>query len=162
MSNSNSNFDVNAFLQETIAAPLDTQRLVVPAGEYLAQIDTGEGAIGLNFGTVKKEGSKMFGKPWASLNVKLVIPDPNLAAQLKTDRVVVYGSIMLDLNDAGKVDQSPQRNIRLGKLLDACGQNVPGGSIAGCAGKTVKVMIGVDQEEGRDPRNEVISFAKPL
>lgn len=160
--NQQQGFDVNAFLQESLGVSLDTQRLTIPKGEYTAQIDTGDKAIDLQFGTISKQGSKNFGKPWARLDVKCVIPDPNLAATLKVERPVVRASIMLDLDANGKIDTSPQRNIRLGKLLEACGQNNPQGSIAGCAGKAVKIMVNVVEEDGKDPYNEVTMFAPAL
>lgn len=144
-------FDVNAFLNESIDGELDTKIIPIPEGVYDAQIGTGDKDVDVARGISPKTN-----RPWMRLDVRMNITDPNLIAQLQRDQVTVRHSIMLDLNEAGKVDMRPQRNVNLGKLRDAVNQNRPGPwSFLNLKGATLKVKI--KQRKADDGSDNVYS-----
>jgi hypothetical protein len=110
-----------SFLTENFEGVLDTHLVPIPIGEHLAVIGTGEKDVDFQFGVSQKSN-----KPWMRVDLMLDYPDPNLASQLKREKVRSRWGIMIDLDENGKPDFRPQRNIRLGQLRDAVGQNKPG------------------------------------
>jgi hypothetical protein len=155
-------FNVEQFLNETVdAAELDTQRIPVPSGEYLGQIGTEKGDVDLKTGLSKKNQ-----KPWMALQLKVRITDANLAAQLKRDPnepIVLYYNTFVDLNEQGKTDWRPQKNINLGKIRSAVGQNKAGPwSFMQLAGQPVKVSVKQKPGEDGEPRSEIVAFAKAM
>lgn len=137
MSGQEQEFDVNAFLNETIDGELDTKIIPIPEGEHMAQIGTGDKDVDVSRGISPKNN-----KPWMRLDVRMKLTDPNLAASLQREEVTARYSIMLDLNEAGKLDMRPQRNVNLGKLRDAVNQNRPGPwSFLNLKGNPIKVKI---------------------
>jgi hypothetical protein len=152
------NFNVNEFLSENIDAPLDTKRDPIPEGEYSAQIGIDDKSVDLQAGVSAKNQ-----KPWLRLDLTLELTDPNLAAQLKRDKVVVRYGLMLDLNEQGKLDTRPQRNINLGKLRDAVDQNRPGNwNFFMLKGQPLKVKIKhrANEENPMEPFSEVAGVTK--
>jgi hypothetical protein len=128
-------FDVNAFMNETVDAVLDTTIVPVPDGDHMGQIGTEEKSVDISTGVSAKNN-----RPWMRLDLIVDLTDPNLKAALKRDRVTVRHSVMLDLNEQGKLDMRPQRNVNLGKLRDAVNQNRPGAwSFAMLKGQPIKV-----------------------
>jgi hypothetical protein len=155
-------FNVETFLNETVdAAELDTQRIPVPPGEYTGQIGTEKGDVDIRHGISKKNG-----RPWMSLQLKVRITDANLAAQLKkepNEPIVLYYNTFVDLNEHGKTDWRPQKNINLGKIRSAVGQNKAGPwSFMQLAGQPVKVLVKQVKGDDGEPRSEIVSFAKAM
>ena len=133
--NQATNFDVNAFMNETVDAVLDTTIVPVPDGDHMGQIGTGEKDVDISHGVSPKNN-----KPWMRLDLMVELVDPNLKAQMKREKVTVRHGIMLDLNEQGKLDMRPQRNVNLGKLREAVNQNRPGAwSFAMLKGQPIKV-----------------------
>ena len=113
-------FDAQNFMNQVFEDANDDKRVICPAGEYMAQIKKVEaksGAIG--------KGERI-GEPWASLNIQWDVTDPAVLALTKRDSVIVFQSIMLDLTPNGGLDMSEQKNITLGQLRTAVGQNRKG------------------------------------
>lgn len=150
-------FDPNAFMNETIDGVLDTKIDPIPEGEYLGQIGTEEKSVDLAHGVSPKNQ-----KPWMRLDVQIDLPDPNLKAQLKRERVTARYSIMLDLNETnGKLDTRPQRNVNLGKLRDAVNQNRPGAwSFAMLKGQQLKVKIKHRKADDGNTYSDVVAVTK--
>lgn len=114
-------FNKDAFLQQTVAQALDTKRLPFPEG---AHEDLQIKDLLINSGTVK-EGENA-GKTWAQMTVVYVSTDPDVREEMKLadeQDATVRQQFFLDLTDEGLLDVSPGRNIQLGKLRHACGQN---------------------------------------
>lgn len=155
------NFNAAEFMNETIDTQLDTKILPVPPGEHLGQIGTGEKDVDIIGGIIKNGPNA--GKPWVRLDCMVYLTDPNLAAQLKREVVKVRYSVMLDLNEAGKLDTREQRNVNLGKLRDAVGQNQPGpwnyNQLKGCAIKVV-VKQKPNENNPEEPYSEVVAVTK--
>lgn len=113
-------FNADLFLQTTFEEALDDKRIPVPAGEYIGQITelkTRSGIIG--------KGERQ-GEAWASLNIQIELADDALKTLLKREKIIVYYSPMLDLTSSGGLDMGPQRNVALGALRTATGQNTKG------------------------------------
>lgn len=108
-------FDPNQFLDMQTSEALDTKVIPCPVGEYLAVIDK----------IAAKSGEKD-GKPWTILDVVWDIQDEGVKATLSRDKVLVKQGISLDVTDAGSLDFGKGRNVGLGRLREAVGQNTPG------------------------------------
>lgn len=140
----NSSFDADAFMQRTVDQPLETDYKMCPVGEYPATIDdfTSEAIQQFNFDY--KQGPRA-GQPgvMTKFNCPFVINDPAIAQQLGRDKVVVEKQITLDLGPDGGLDWGVNKNVELGRLRQAAGQNQPGpwqiGKLKGVSGLMVKV-----------------------
>lgn len=147
MSTAPQQFDVNAFMNETVDGVLDTSIVPVPDGEHMGQIGTGEKDVDIQVGEKN-------GKPWMRAIVMVELTDPNLKAQLKRDQVKVRYDFFVDLNEQGKIDTRPQRNVNLGKLREAVNQNRPGAWAFGMLkGQPLKVKT--KQEKATDGSDNI-------
>lgn len=108
-------FDPNQFLDMQTNEALDTKVVPCPVGEYLATAEK----IEVNHG--EKDG-----KSWTMMNITWEIQDEGVKAFLARDKVTVRQGISLDITDAGSLDYGKGRNIGLGRLREALGQNSPG------------------------------------
>lgn len=122
-----------------MAAALDTSMKPIPLGNYPAQIATGDDAVVISNGVVKKAGAN-FGKPWTMLAVKMEITDPGLKSQMGRDKLPIRFSTMLEVVD-GKLAEGEEKNVGLGKLMKAAGINQPGATMDDLMGKMVTVTI---------------------
>lgn len=111
-------FNAESFLNQTIEAKLDTKRIPMPEGDHdeLRVAD-----IQLKSGSKKEDGGI-----WVMANIKLVNIDPNVAAEMKLGadaEPAIYWREFIDLDENGNIDVSDGKNIKLGKLRQALGQN---------------------------------------
>ena len=154
----NTQFDVASFMNESIDSVLDTKIEPIPEGEHMAQIGVGEKDIDIAVGVSTKNQ-----KPWMRLDMMLTFTDPNLAAQLKREQVKGRYSIMLDLNEQGRLDLRPQRNVNLGKLRDAVGQNRPGPwNFNMLKGQPIKVKVKHKTLDSGDTVSEVVGVTRAI
>jgi hypothetical protein len=156
----NTNFDVASFMNESIDATLDTKLDPIPEGEHMAQIGTDDKDVDLASGVSAKNG-----RAWLRLDMRVTFTDPNLAAQLKREKVTGRYSIMLDLNEQGKLDLRPQRNINLGKLRDAVGQNRPGPwNFNMLKGQPIKVKVKQkpNEDDPMNPYSEIVGVTRAV
>lgn len=114
-----STFDVDAFLQTTYKDANDTKLVPIPEGEYMAQIDKVEVK-----NIQKKDGSGTV--TIAELSWVVTDQAAKDATGLATPRA--RQSIFLDVTEQGSLDMGKGKNVSLGKLRDAVGQNKPGKS----------------------------------
>lgn len=111
-------FNADSFLQQTVEAKLDTKRIPHPEGDW----DTGQ-IVDLK---IKDGTSKESGRAWVRLQVAIANTDPQVHADMKLpedQQPKVYWEEFLDLTEDGTLDVSEGKNIKLGKLRQACGQN---------------------------------------
>lgn len=106
-------FNKEAFLNSTVTGANETKSTYVPKGEYTAYIDD------LDVNSGEKDG-----RPWHSLNLKWYIPDENLKKALGLEHPTVQDSIFLDLEN-GVLAFGTNKNVRLGRIREAVGQNDP-------------------------------------
>jgi len=107
-----STFDPDTFLHTEYEGQLDTRRVPLPEGEYVGVI------ADINPGSTPK-GT-------AFMEVRWDIEHPELEGEIGRPRSQVRQTVWLDLTEAGDLDFGKGKNIQLGKLRAAVGQNAPG------------------------------------
>lgn len=117
-------FDPNAFMN-TPADPLPTAYEVIPEGEYQMILDSDPKMLEVR----KVEGvSSKSGDPYLFYQIELscLVLDEKVKAKLGRDKVTARMRINLDLDDNGKLNAGPNKNVALGQLREALGQNKTG------------------------------------
>lgn len=111
-------FDPQLFAQTAIKAQLDTQIIPCPVGDYrfiISKIDFRQA------GRKDNPNDKLtFLDLTCDLDISLY---PEVVEETKRDKISIRYSIILDLNEAGMLDVGPGRNVGLGRLREAVGQN---------------------------------------
>lgn len=120
-------FDPEKFMNSTVDQPFETERTLCPPGEYKMAIDdfTSEAFDSFEFEYRKGERAGEKGVIH-KFNVPIVVLDDKVAAHLEMDKVVVYKTINLDLDEDGDLVWGKNKNIALGQLRNAVGQNAKG------------------------------------
>lgn len=120
-------FDPEAFMSQTVDQPFETERTLVPEGEYRMAVDdfTSDAVQQIDFTYKKGERAGQPGS-FTKFNCPIVILDDKVASDLELDKVVVTWQINLDIDDNGQLVWGKNKNITLGQLRAACGQNQAG------------------------------------
>jgi len=125
-------FDPNTFIHNEVKGEMDTVQVPIPEGEYPAFIDEVTAQA-----IDTKNGQQM------ALNVLFTITDDEVKEELGRDVVIARQTVWLDLDDNGALDLGKGKNVGLGKLRAAVGQNTAKawapGMLQGAG--PVKVMI---------------------
>jgi hypothetical protein len=117
-------FDADAFMQTTVDDAMSTQLQGVPEGEYTVVIgDFDSTAFKTVTTTVKATGGQL-DRP--VLEVPFVIQDEALKLKLGREQITHRETYWLDFGPDGKLDTGPDKNVRLGQLRSALGQNSKG------------------------------------
>lgn len=117
-------FDPQQFMN-TPADPLPVSYEVIPEGEYQMLLDSDPKMLEVR----KIEGvSSKSGDPYLfyQLELSCLVLDEKVKAKLGRDKVTARMRINLDFDGDGKLTNGPNRNVALGQLRDALGQNKPG------------------------------------
>lgn len=109
---SESMFDPDDFLNSSASGEMSTQVEPIPEDDHLAVIDKVE----------PKEIETKNG-PRLILNVFWAIDNPELAERLGRNNLSVRQTIWLDMTEDGHLDISRGKNVGLGRLREAVGQN---------------------------------------
>jgi len=119
-----STFDPDLFLQQTVDEPLATEFTLVPTGEYMAAIDDFDKDAIEQIDFEYKKGPRA-GQPgtMTKLTLPFVIDDAKVKAELAREKVVISKQVILDLDDNGQLAHGKNKNIELGRIRDALGQN---------------------------------------
>lgn len=145
-------FNPDSFMNASVTDANDTQYVPVPEGEFQATVD--------------KVEAKVVGQdtPRPIINVTWKTSDP--AVQNVTGRAEnsVRQTIWLDVTESGGLDFGKGKNIGLGKLREALGQNKPGqswapGMLVGGVAK-IKVKHSIDKRDGVTVNAEVSAVTK--
>jgi hypothetical protein len=133
-------FDASDFLTSSNESVLDDKFNLIDVGEYTAQIGVDDKAIVITKGeSINKAGET---KPWAQMAIRYEIIDPTGEVEKKLQRKPqITHRIFLDLNEQGKLDLAPQRNVRLGQLLKATGKAAPGWKLTDLKGQQLKIKV---------------------
>lgn len=137
-------FDAAAFLTQTqVADKLETQFSPIPAREYIGMITKFEAKQQPN-----KENTGMY----TIVDVFIAIDDAAAKEATGMANPVVRDSMFLDIGPDGKLETGKNKNIALGRYLEACGVNgQPGNPWQLMQGKMVKVQVTVDPDKN-DPK----------
>jgi len=115
-------FNAESFLNQTITESMSTVTVPCPEGEFKAFIDDGENAIKVREGGLDRNGNEL--SPQCVVQFAIMGDQmPNQA--LKRDKVLVPMNIWLDIKN-GALDMEEGKNVGLGRLRKAIGQNTPG------------------------------------
>lgn len=145
-------FDPTQFLNQTVTDSFETRFTPIPENEYLASIDD------IKMRVLDKTGSVILDVSWAIL-------DDNLKANLGLDKPMVRQSVFLDLDANGKLAVGQNKNITLGRIRDAVGQNIAGQPwgplmLKGAGPAKIKVTQRQDQNDPTKIFNDVAMVAK--
>lgn len=108
-------FDPQSFLSEQTEGGFDTKYTPVPAGGPYPAVIT-------------KVAAKQYVKEDRTstvLEVTYEIDDANVKEKTGMEKPTVRQSVFLELNAAGKIDNSKGKNVPWGRLLEALGLNDP-------------------------------------
>lgn len=149
--------DPSSFLEQTITGAFSTQRIPVPKGEYPAIIK--------EIGHRTMDSKQAPGTVTHMLDVTFGIDDANVKEVTGLPEPSVRQTIFLDLttDDTGRtvLDGSAGKNIQLGRLREAAGQNDPNtpwsfNMLVGAA-----VVVSIEHNPGtKDPRDTFANVAK--
>jgi hypothetical protein len=117
-------FDPDSFMNTHVDAPMATALQSVPEGEYTAMIGDFDSTAFRQVAVTNKTTGLSQDRP--VLDVPFVIQDDALKAKLQREQVTHRETFWLDLTADGRLDTGPDRNVRLGQLRAALGQNVAG------------------------------------
>lgn len=114
-------FDPKQFLAETVSAPMSTSITPPPEGEWTMMVST------------KVPVLEWFGEAkWKKDGVDVVMPTAKIPFEITDQRakdiagrenLVVYYDMFLDLTTEGRLSTEKEKNVRLGALREALGQN---------------------------------------
>lgn|SRR3990167_2180567 len=106
-------FNPDSFLQQETTQATEAKYTPIPEAEYRATVDD------VTSGLSSKKSVPF-------LNVTFEIHDENLRKQLGMEHVRVNMNLWLDLTETGAIEVGPNKNVKLGKLREALGQNQSG------------------------------------
>lgn len=142
-------FDTDSFQSATVEGEISTQSIAVTPGEYQAVIEK----IDVRETTSDKGTFHMLDVFWS-------IDDADVAALTGRDSSTVRQTIFLDLNASGGLDMSKGRNIGLGRLRKALGQDDSGPwSFNQLAGNVAMVKVENDLWKGATYANVTAAVA---
>ena len=146
-----STFNAEQFIGAQSDQAGETKFYPVPVGEYLAQIDKIEARGGID-----KNGN-----PWRALDVLWHILDDGVKAELQTEKPLARQNIFVNVTPQGGLDWGRNKNIALGRLREAVGQNRPGRpwSPTHLQGAMAKVSVIHEPDQNGDPRAVVNKVA---
>lgn len=155
-------FDADSFMNQTVDGELDTVISQPPEGDYRAMIGEFTSENGFRTFISQKEGKNQ-GREFTIFQPPFVLQDDPRLAEVKqarnSDQITVFHKGMfLDLTDQGGLDMSKGKNVDLGRLRDAVGQNqTPGWKFSNLIGAG-PVMVKVIHE--KDANDETKKFAR--
>lgn len=150
----NSIFNPDFILQGQSSDAMSTRTIPLPADLYLAQI--------MELTPRNVQGVKDPTKFYQFLDVKLEIKlSPAAQAELGRETAIRNYSVSLDLTPQGNLDYGKGKNVGLGRLREAVGQNVPGQpwSPMMLKGQVIKVLI-KHEPDPRDNQNTLDKIDK--
>jgi hypothetical protein len=156
-------FNPDDFMSQTVDQPLDIERTMVPEGEYKARIDdfTSDAFETFKFEYKRGPNAGQEGQ-MHKFNCPLVIDDAALQAKMQMDKIRVYHTCTLDFDDQGQLMFGPNRNIDLGKLRNAVGQNNPGPWSIGMLRGAGPFMVKVQHRRGKRKDGTDFTIAEPI
>lgn len=147
---SSSPFDADTFLSGTIDTALDTQVAQCPEGVFRAQIGD---KMEVRSGTSKKTG-----RPFHMLDINWKVLDDVVRAELDRENVYVRQTLFLDLLPNGTLDTGKGKNVDIGRLRDALGQNAAG--VAWSPRNLIDAIANIQVTHRSDPDNPTRKYAE--
>lgn len=146
-------FNPDDFLQTSVEGEMSTSIPSVDAGEYQAEI----------FKTPKPEVKEINGEDRVLWNLSWLVMDDAVKTKTGLEKPTVRQTLWLDVTDAGGLDLGEGKNVGLGKLRDALGQNKKGKawnpSMLMGARATIKVTHAPNEKDPDNPYANVTAVA---
>jgi hypothetical protein len=152
-------FNPELFLNQTSDQANSTEYVLIPVGEYVGVIGPISADSFKSFDIKKGENA---GKKAYRLDLKIDLNDETGALKELLGRAPsVTAGIMLDIKADGSLEFGKGRNVQLGRLREAVGQNSTGRpwSFGHLAGQPVKIKVVHDTYDGKQVVN-VKEFGK--
>lgn len=131
-------FDAQSFLtQQTLDTKLETQFSPIPAGEYVAMIQKIDARE-----QPKPDGTGV----WTILEVSWQVDDARAREATGMATPTVRDSVFLDVAN-GKLETGKNKNIGLGRLLDAVGIGPGDNPFQQLPGKAAKLQLVVEPDK---------------
>lgn len=108
-----SGFDPDAFLHETYTDATATREVPLPEGEYLGTIS-------------KVNPPRQTQNGYVLMEVNFLVDHPELSDELGREKSTARYTVFLDMTSEGALDFGAGKNVNLGRLRSAVGQNVAG------------------------------------
>lgn len=108
-------FDPETFMHTEVSGEMETKYTPVPEADYESSIDT----IDIRKITTDRGAAIV-------LDVNHLINDSALAEKMGMERLTVRQGIFLDVEPDGRIALGPNKNVKLGRLRAAIGQNKAG------------------------------------
>ena len=132
----NSTFDPSSFMAQETSGEMETRYTPVPADDYTSTIDAID---------VREVGDSVV------LDVTHLILDSELAKKMGMEQLLVRQGIFLDIEPGGAIAIGPNKNVKLGRLREAVGQNTSGPwsfqMLKGAGPLRISVSIKPDKED---------------
>lgn len=112
-----SNFDPNVFLNQELSGSNETKFTPIPEGDEKAWIDD----LGMDSYDDPVRGNV----PILIITYALTDDTGKLKELLQMDKPTVQDRLFLDLNPDGTIAFGPNKNVKLGRVREAVGQNDP-------------------------------------
>jgi hypothetical protein len=120
-------FDPATFMNQTVDEPISADYVLCPEGEYQAMIDDfDENVFRTNEFVYSKGPSAGLPGEMTTFNCPWVIQDDRAKLALNRDKVIVPMPVILDFDQNGALDHGTNKNVKLGQLREATGQNGKG------------------------------------
>lgn len=133
-------FSPEDILNASTEGQMATQFAPVPEGEWAAYVEKLE----------VRSGTSQNGNDWTALDVFWTITEPSVIAELEMDEPKVRQSVFLDFDESGTLAMGKNKNIGLGRLREAVGQNGPGAwSMGQLEGASAIVRVEHREYEGK-------------
>lgn len=147
-------FDKDAFLNTTVTGANETKFTPVPIGDYKAFIDD-----------IAADSYESEGRTTPILVVTYAILDEKVKKELGMDKVTVQDRMFLDVETNGALSFGINKNVRLGKLREAVGQNDPKKAwnpnmLRGAGPINIKVSHRYNKQTGEGPYAQIDRVAK--
>lgn len=147
-----STFDPDGFMQSSYEEANEVNYTPIPDGEYTALL---ESAKAREFQT-KTGPAKVIDCGWH-------VMDEKLQEEMKMEKIVINQSIFLDFTTDGRLEFNTNKNVPLGRLRDAFGQNTGApwspADLQGSGPITIKVGHRVDSNDPSKIYNTVTGYA---
>lgn len=149
-----STFDADTFLSTNIEGQMETKFTPLPEKDYNAFIDD-IGAAEMGKGVEKRK----------VLIVTFAITDEDAKQFMQLDKPTVKHNVFLDFEENGSLSFGKNKNINLGQIRDAVGQNTGApwsfGNLRGAGPVVIKLTHRFNKETGEGPYANVARVAAP-
>lgn len=119
-------FDASKFVNQDFTGANATRYNNCPEGDYTLKVDLRESDVAKWIRENEIRKGPRAGSMMVSLDVPVEVLDDGVRAKLNQEHVYTRYSCILDFDKNGDLDFAEGRNVKLGRLREAMGQNTPG------------------------------------